>query len=188
MKGLATLDQLGHDGHVLLGVDPSMACTGVALPDGTTTTWSANSGTKATPLARLDIAFVWAQNLVHDHGGTDQTIVLVEGYAYGRANQAHQLGEFGGALRLGWRYADAFVVEVPPTVVKRLATGKGNANKDLVRDAARDRFGLPAGVTSDECDARWVLEAGRQLVGHPDALDLPKAHRAAFDKWHAFVQ
>lgn len=65
--------------------------------------------------------------------------------------------------------------------IKKYATGNGNANKDLVRDAARDRFGLPPGVTSDECDALWACAIGCALLDRP-IVDVPAKHRGALVK------
>lgn len=62
------------------------------------------------------------------------------------------------------------VVALGPTEVKRHATGRGNADKDAMRVAAARRWGelLP----SDEADAAWVADLGRQLL--IDAIDAQK--------------
>lgn len=50
--------------------------------------------------------------------------------------------------------------EVAPTAVKALATGKGNARKDAVVEAAVARWGVDV-ADPDIADACWVAEHGR---------------------------
>jgi len=65
-------------------------------------------------------------------------IIGVEGYAFSRANQAHQLGEVGGMVRLT-TFNDGRSLRIhDPATLKLFATGKGNATKDEVRDAVHD--------------------------------------------------
>jgi crossover junction endodeoxyribonuclease RuvC len=176
--------------RVVIGVDPSLTATGVCWPDGTTEVikWPGRS------VERLDAVYEWGYRDVgrafdDAHGGSvhwrKAALVVIEGYSMGSARQqshAHGLGELGGVLRLALHHDGVDFLDVPPAIVKKYATGKGNANKDLVRDAARDRLGLPAGVTSDECDAAFLREIGRCLVGDPDVVPMPKSHLAALDK------
>lgn len=164
--------------RAVMGIDPSLTATGVAHASGGTDviSWPGRG------IDRLDTAYQWAAG-AGQILGDEQLLVVVEGYAHGRANQAHQLGELGGAIRLGLKHAGVEVLDVPPAVVKKYATGKGNANKDLVRDAARDRLGpLAPGISSDECDALWLRQIGLRLTGHVDAVEVPATHRAALDK------
>lgn len=60
--------------------------------------------------------------------------INIEGYSYGSfSSSVIQLAENGGILRyrlIGFNYKD-----IPPTVVKKNATGKGNAKKDQMYQA-----------------------------------------------------
>lgn len=107
-------------------------------------------------------------------------LVVLEGYAYARANQAHQIGELGGVLRLALFEAGVRYIELAPSVVKKLATGKGNAGKEQVLVEAVRRLGYE-GHDNNESDALWLLAAAQVHYGLTD-LDLPKAHLAALDK------
>ena len=114
-------------------------------------------------------------------------LVLVEGYAFGRANQAHQLGELGGVIRLGLHQLRIpWTLEVPPPCVKKLATGNGNAKKELVLAEAIRRLAYQGG-SFDEADARWLLEAARIHYGVPGAAELPRKHLAGLSsvEWPA---
>ena len=114
---------------------------------------------------------------------------MIEGYAYARANQAHQIGELGGVVRLALSDRGVPVVEVSPSSLKKLATGKGNASKDAVLAEAMRRLGYQ-GSDNNEADALWLLEMARQALDLPGAVDLPKAHRSAVDpeKWEGCVE
>lgn len=70
--------------------------------------------------------------------------VSIEGYAFGSSSGlVFNIGESTGALKqILWKKGIEFET-VPPTVVKKLATGKGNANKDKLRE----QFELESGYT-----------------------------------------
>ena len=104
-------------------------------------------------------------------------LVALEGYAFGRPNQAHQIGELGGTVRLElWRRGMPYLV-VQPNVVKQYATGKGNAGKEqMLADAIR-RLGYQ-GSSFDEADARWVHAVVMEAAGAP-VVDMPQGHVAA---------
>jgi len=108
-------------------------------------------------------------------------LALIEGYAYGRHNRAHQIGEAGGVVRLGLHQQKIPYVEVPPKCIKKLATSKGNAAKNEVLLAASRRLGY-AGTSSDEADARWLLEFAAQHYELPVRTPLPKAHLGYMDE------
>lgn len=107
-------------------------------------------------------------------------VVLVEGYAFGRANQAHQMGELGGVVRLALYEAGLPFVEVPPSLLKSYATGRGNAGKADVLVAAVKRLGYE-GANDNEADAFWLLHMAADHYGAPWA-QLPEAQRAALKK------
>jgi Holliday junction resolvasome RuvABC endonuclease subunit len=82
-------------------------------------------------------------------------LVVLEGYAFGRLNQAHQLGELGGVVRGAHHEAGVPVAIVPPSSVKLFATGKGNAPKDQMLAEAVRVLGYQ-GHDHNEADARWL--------------------------------
>ena len=53
---------------------------------------------------------------------------------------------------------------VPVGTVKKLATGRGNASKAEMMQAARDRWPGWSPVDDNEADARWTAAAGVQEV------------------------
>ncbi len=67
--------------------------------------------------------------------------VLIEGYAYVKNVGAFvKLVEVGTAIRMSLRQIGVPWLEVPPTVLKKWVTGKGNADKDLMAEAAWQRW------------------------------------------------
>lgn len=47
---------------------------------------------------------------------------------------------------------------VPPTVLKKLATGKGNASKDMMLEAAREHWSDFVIEDHNEADALWLMK------------------------------
>lgn len=117
---------------------------------------------------------------------TDQAhLVLREGYAFGAKGSAiFDIAELGGVVRLTLYCRKRPLVEIPPSVVKKLATGNGGAKKDAVLAAAIRRLGYQ-GDDHNEADALFLLQAGLHHYGLPGAVDLPKSHLATIDrvKW-----
>ncbi len=107
-------------------------------------------------------------------------LVLLENYAFGKANKAHQLGELGGVVRLALHQSRVWWTEASPASIKKLATGSGNAKKEAVLAAAIRRLGYQ-GSSFDEADARWLLEAARIHYDVPGAAKLPQNHLGLID-------
>lgn len=158
----------------VLALDLSLTCTGWArsLTDYGTLTPPKGQDRGLPRLA-------WIRDRVMElAAGAD--VAVVEGYAYARGNQAHQIGELGGVVRLALFEAGIPTVDIPPATLKKLATGKGNAPKDAVLAEAIRRLGY-GGSDNNESDALWLFELARHALNLPDAIELPKAHRAALD-------
>ena len=116
-------------------------------------------------------------------GRTGATLACIEGPSFGSKGGAAD--ERAG---LRWRVLEAlgdwmtpFAV-VPPTTLKAYATGKGNADKMLVMQAAMKRLGdrCPDLPDDNACDALWLALAAAHRVGAPQ-VDLPAAQVARLD-------
>ncbi len=68
--------------------------------------------------------------------------------------------EIQGVIKLWCEHRCIAYRGVSPSEVKKLATGKGNAGKDLVLAAARKRW--PECGDDNEADARWILEIAKR--------------------------
>jgi Holliday junction resolvasome RuvABC endonuclease subunit len=168
----------------ITALDISLTSTGVAENVGPTpTAW-----TLKPPKLRGVHRLRWFREAVGDITySTD--LVIMEGYSFGSRGRAlFSIGELGGVIRLALDDMDIPWVALAPSTVKKLATGKGNASKDLVLVEAVKRLGY-AGSSNDECDALWLLQAGLIHYGLPGAAELPKSHLTALQtiEWPEFA-
>ena len=158
----------------ILALDLSLTATGWAItPDhfGVERTAGTFRGTE-----RLLEYRHWLRQMLLP--GFNQAVI--EGYAYGRHNKAHQIGELGGVVRLTLQEEDVPYLEVPPTVLKKYATGRGNAPKPDMRMELYKRSGLDV-ADDNAVDALWLLAVARELAGDP-LWDMPKANVDALSK------
>lgn len=142
----------------IVGVDPSLRCTGVAFTDGVTFSaerWRPPNDGPAR-LAWFRDRFAGA---LAPMGGLPTDLVVIEGYAYGARSQAHALGELGGVLRLCCHDLHVPYVVVPPTVLKKYVAGKGTAAKELMIREVYRRWGFEA-RDNNEADAYGLARFG----------------------------
>lgn len=82
-----------------------------------------------TDIQRYKFISSWAMDVLNSY---DVKAVCLEDYAYAATGKVFHIGENTGILKYRCVRADIGVATVPPTVIKKFATGKGNANKDLM--------------------------------------------------------
>ena len=161
---------LASHGEVI-GIDLSLTATGIS--DGRSTE-TIKPG-KITGLAR--------QRAIAAHIGRRlevAALVVIEGPSYGSTQAASSAHERAG---LWWRIVDLAdsmgkpVLVVPPTTLKKFATGSGRADKDVMMLATARRFDWFSG-DNNAADALWLSALGFQWLEEP-IIDLPEAHLAA---------
>lgn len=170
----------------VIGLDLSLTSTGIAdfTHDGqviTKTIRSASNGKAVTDqydrLANIvrEIAdYISSQ-------GPHPALVLIEGPSYGSKGA-------GTWDRAGlWWLVACLIIDrkhplavVPPAVLKKYATGRGNADKTAMAVALQKRWGIELG-DDNKVDAWWLGAAGREYLGQP-YVDMPKAQREALAK------
>lgn len=108
------------------------------------------------------------------------TQVFLEGYSYGsRGKGVVSLGELGMILRdRVIDHAELFV-EVPPTVLKLFATGKGNASKVKVASSLSAKFNKVFS-SDNEADAFGLSQIGLCALGL-NSYKLTKPQQKAVD-------
>lgn len=178
----------------VLTIDPSMTNAGYALPDGSTTHLATASNPDAQGMAdhrhRLSRERAVRDRLLHLAGTHGADLIVIEGYAPNQQTNAVYSGELGGILRDSVDAAGYAWVVVPPNLRAKMATGKGNASKDMVLQAVSARTGKVF-ASSDECDAWLLWQMAQHAYGLPEAIGFPQAHLDAltgvdwptFDAW-----
>lgn len=114
-------------------------------------------------------------------GSERASAVFIEGFSFAsRGSSAIDIAGLGWLVRHElWRRHVPYC-DVPPSVIKKYATGKGTATKDAVLAAAIRRFGF-TGDDNNAADA-WVLwHLGAALLGRP-RIAVPATHAVSASK------
>jgi crossover junction endodeoxyribonuclease RuvC len=156
----------------VLGLDLSLTATGWA-------NWNSpgevSSGIIETDLkgpARLKHIRDLIKYVLVSEGTPSQSLILLENYAFGKANQAHQMGELGGVVRTMLYEEKYKFFVIPPTRLKKFLTGKGVAEKNLMLKELYKHFGHDAD-NDNIADALVLMELGRAMIDRP-SKELPK--------------
>jgi Holliday junction resolvasome RuvABC endonuclease subunit len=144
----------------IMGVDPSITCTGVSLPDGET--MALKPPGRVTGDDRLRYI---ADHLHVAAVGCRAELVVMEGlFGTYQGEAARVIPMLHGAIRLELLRLGVPYVVLHPSTLKKFATGDGGASKSLMATAALKRLGRTYS-TDDECDADWCRVAGRMVYG-----------------------
>lgn len=155
------------------GLDLSLTGTGIATRTGTLTVKPGD----LRGLSRL--AYIRG----YVCGAVDGcTLVAVEGPAYSRALGAghHEAAGLWWMVASDLTTAGLRVIVVPPSVLKKYATGRGNATKADMRVALLTRTGFDL-RDDNQVDATWLRYLGLDYLGHP-VLKLPADQHLAVNK------
>ena len=89
-----------------------------------------------TPIERFTNISTWALDTIHKHK-SDTAKVFIEGYSFGSKGQAvFQIAENCGILKYRLQMSPSMLYDtIVPSVVKKYASGKGNADKQLMYDS-----------------------------------------------------
>ena len=82
-------------------------------------------------IERFSALSSWVLERIRWFNGRVQRVFL-EDYAFGATGRVFHIAENTGILKKTLRSSGFIYDTLPPTVVKKYATGKGNANKDLM--------------------------------------------------------
>ena len=89
-----------------------------------------------TPIERFSNISTWALDIIHKHK-ENTAKVFIEGYSFGSKGQAvFQIAENCGILKYRLQMSPSMLYDtIVPSVVKKYASGKGNADKQLMYDS-----------------------------------------------------
>lgn len=170
----------------VIGLDLSLASTGIATPERTFTT-GCSLPKDAPDVLRCEriaaIRDVVMREAWDAHDGPVRPLVVMEGFSFGSPQGATEAGGLGWAVRIALHQAGVPFAVVPPPTLKKYATGSGAAGKDDMKLAALSRLGLEftGAGSGDRCDATWLWVMGLDALGHP-VVDLPAVNRSALEK------
>ena len=135
----------------VIGIDPSLTATGICVTDETKKViLSEEINTRAGDQARIPLILGKLSEIYKKY---DVSFVAIEGFAFSaQGRSVFDLGELSGCIKYMLKVP---MVVIPPTVVKKFATGKGNCHKDLILLEVFKRFGENFD-TSNKADA-YVL-------------------------------
>jgi crossover junction endodeoxyribonuclease RuvC len=167
---------------LIIGIDPSLTSTGiVVLRDGKvelaeTTKNRPDLGTiERVKLIRERIASI-IENLINEEKTEWQApdLIVIEGFSYGSKGRS----VFDIAY-LGWRIREDLErlkeqdnipwLEVPPSQLKKFATGQGNANKEIILQQVYKRWGVEFS-DNNQADAYVLAQIGRAYLGDTEGL------------------
>lgn len=166
----------------VIGLDLSLTATG--LSDGTRTWTIRSKGHKIDTLAdRANRLRLLAAGIADECSGAE--LVVIEGPAFASSSgHAHdRSGLWWLVIDTLWAEGIAMTkfVEVPPSVLKKYATGRGNADKGAMIEAACKRFpNVETGGHDGRVDALWLAAMGRDYLSGAGVV--PAAQRAMLDR------
>lgn len=163
----------------VVGIDPSLTATGLAYRDGLLATIK----TRAKDKDRRLLAIHDEIRFVAQHAGADSIAVIEDLPKHAMA--AGITGMVQGVTRLALNEFNIPYVSIPPATLKKFATGKGNADKALMR-AKWLEFTGKDNADDNQVDAAFLREIGLVLTGQPSVV--PTDQHAAIagygDKFH----
>lgn len=151
----------------IIGIDPSLVATGVAVTRNGK--WLRLSVLKNKLRGHERMQFV-LNGIMQELDLLDEgDLVVMEGPSYNsRGQSTHELAGLWWMVRhLIWRYPHLSVVIVPPAIRAKYATGKGNAKKEQVSQAVQEDY--PDAVIADHnvADAMIFAAMGARSIGAP---------------------
>ncbi len=187
---------------IIVGIDTSITKTGVASYDSATDMQrlaevkspapKVAKGEKATLDQRAErLADVRTRVVIEAMALGRPDLVIIEAPMYSAREASASVHDRAGLWWLVVTTARAYgwpVVEVPGPTRAKWATGKGNANKDVVLAEVIRRFTTWPVKSNDEADALALLSMGCEYVGLP-LVPMPALNRSAMVnvRWPASI-
>lgn len=155
---LAARRKMPPNGQAVLGIDPSLTATGIAVvvldEDGSTVAAAATTLKVPSKVDNIDRIYYIAQNvsLWIYHFGHTLTSIVIEDLPT-MAKGAGLTGQSQGAVRYGIsdgvKHGDCHIVALAAATLKKFITGSGKADKKAVMAAVRERIGDFVDIADD---------------------------------------
>ena len=127
-----------------------------------------------TPIERFTNISTWTLDTIHKYK-SDTAKVFIEGYSFGSKGQAvFQIAENCGILKYRLQMSPSMLYDtIVPSVVKKHASGKGNADKQLMYDSFTKHTGVDLmkmfdmgklnNPVTDIIDSYYIAKVGSEL-------------------------
>jgi Holliday junction resolvasome RuvABC endonuclease subunit len=161
--------------HVI-GIDPSLTACAIADADSVLV----YGGDSKFGDTRLETIYAATLHHVRRAQVDPADILVVMEDLPMHAKAAGITGMVQGVIRLALVQERVAYTLVIPSSLK--AYGSGKAEKADLRVARLQRTGVDE-RNDNKNDAWWLRQAGLDAIGHPDAIQLPKAQRERLVKW-----
>ena len=156
-----------EDTQLIIGLDLSLTSTGVSvysISENTIITESIKTSNKNSYMQRYRIILDRITEI--DHFIVPAAIYFIEGYSFGsfgKSSSMSNLIELGGIIKYDLTNRERFYIDVPPTVLKKFVTGKGNAKKEDIKLALYKKYHKEF-KNSDEADAYALTMFGLKYL------------------------
>ena len=130
-----------------------------------------------TNIERFNNISLWALDIIHKYKPRQQTAqVFIEGYSFGSKGQAvFQIAENCGLLKYKLHMSPSILYDIiVPSVVKKYASGKGNADKQLMYDSFKEHtkqdllklfdMGKLNNPVTDIIDSYYIAKVGYENI------------------------
>lgn len=164
----------------VIGFDPSLTSSGFSYIDNSGQVHTGRIRPKTRGVERLDFVSECFNDLFSSMVRQYRScpLLVYEGYSMGSPKMGNigrffDIGEQGGILKLLAYRRGANILLVPPTSLKKFATGKGNADKESVIASVASvwNYHIPH---NDEADAFVLMQMG---LAHLNSKKARKKHR-----------
>lgn len=161
----------------VIGLDLSITATGMCLVDG----FCCTVGGKSTLSDwRIKLIADAVREAHYDGDWRHHPLVVIEDLAVHGPGGALHAAQVMGAVKLTLMAKGTPYLLVPPSSLKKYATGKGNATKADMAVALYKRAGLEL-ADDNQVDAWWLRALGLQMLGEP-VVELPAVNLSALDR------
>jgi len=165
-----------------IGLDVSLTGTGIANTTGWSTTIGQKNITTLPVQERARAIKTLAAKILLEIGTPDLVVIEAPSYASKGGGAHERSGLWWWLVERIASWESTELVEVPPSLVKKYATSRGNASKEQMVDAVARRYPqYETGGDNNQCDAVVLAAMGADYLGHP-ITDMPKTHQDALLK------
>ena len=156
-----------EDTELIIGLDISLTSTGMgiySISEGTLTTESIKTNNKSPYMERYRTILDRIKEI--DHFIVSGSIFFIEGYSFGSFGKSSSMSniiELSGIIKYDLTIRERTYVDVPPTILKKFITGKGNAKKEDIKLALYKKYQKEF-KNSDEADAYALTMFGLKYL------------------------